>query len=172
VADSHVSIPIDEREFDQIAQNDMQPFRQMIDEGLPAIMPAHVIYPKVDDKPAGFSQKWLQKVLRERLGFNGVIFSDDLSMEGATVGGDVTTRSLAALNAGCDMVLLCNRPDLADELLANLQWKMPAQSISRLARMHGAHHPQNMNHLHESAEFVAAVKRVGMVGITESDMFA
>ena len=171
VADSHVSIPIDEREFDQIAQNDMQPFRQMIDEGLAAIMPAHVIYPKVDDKPAGFSSKWLQKVLRERLGFQGVIFSDDLSMEGASVGGDVTTRSLAALNAGCDMVLLCNRPDLADELLDNLLWKMPALSIARLARMHGARYPMQMNHLHENGEFVAAVKRVGMVGKSETDLF-
>lgn len=171
VADSHVSIPIDERTFDQIAQNDMQPFRQMIDEGLHAIMPAHVIYPKVDDKPAGFSTKWLQKVLRERLGFNGVIFSDDLSMEGATVGGDVTTRSLAALNAGCDMVLLCNRPELADELLANLQWKMSAQSIARLARMHGGHHPLNMTNLRESSNYVDAVKRVAMVGQAEGDLF-
>ena len=171
VADSHVSIPIDEREFDQIAQNDMQPFRQMIDEGLAAIMPAHVIYPKVDDKPAGFSSKWLQKILRERLGFNGVIFSDDSSMEGASVGGDVTTRSLAALNAGCDMVLLCNRPDLADELLDNLLWKMPALSIARLARMHGARYPMQMNHLYENGEFVAAVKRVGMVGKSETDLF-
>ncbi len=171
VADSHVSIPIDEREFDQIAQNDMQPFRQMIDEGLPAMMPAHVIYPKVDDKPAGFSQKWLQKVLRERLGFNGVIFSDDLSMEGATVGGDVTTRSLAALNAGCDMILLCNRPDLADELLEKLAWKMPAQSMTRLARMHGAHHPKNLIQLHKTAEFVDAIKHVAMVGQAEGDLF-
>ena len=172
VADSHVSIPIDEREFDQIAQNDMQPFRQMIDEGLPAIMPAHVIYPKVDDKPAGFSAKWLQKVLRERLGFNGVIFSDDLSMEGASVGGDVTTRSLAALNAGCDMVLLCNRPDLADELLDNLVWKMSAQSIVRLTRMHGGHHPQSITQLRESGVFADAVKRVAMVGQSEGDFFA
>jgi beta-N-acetylhexosaminidase len=172
VADSHVSIPVDEREFDQIAQNDMQPFRQMIDEGLPAIMPAHVIYPKVDDKPAGFSERWLQKVLRERLGFNGVIFSDDLSMEGASVGGDVTARSLAALHAGCDMILLCNRPDLADELLANLHWKMPAQSIIRLARMHGAHHPQNLTQLHETSSFVNAVKRVAMVGKADGDLFA
>ncbi|MDG1453235.1 MAG: beta-N-acetylhexosaminidase [Methylophilaceae bacterium] len=172
VADSHVSIPIDEREFDQIAQNDMQPFRQMIDEGLPAIMPAHVIYPKVDDKPAGFSAKWLQKVLRERLGFNGVIFSDDLSMEGASVGGDVTTRSLAALNAGCDMVLLCNRPDLADELLDNLVWKMSAQSIVRLTRMHGSHHPQSITQLRESGVFADAVKRVAMVGQSERDFFA
>ena len=172
VADSHVSIPIDEREFDQIAQNDMQPFRQMIDEGLPAIMPAHVIYPKVDDKPAGFSQKWLHTVLRERLGFNGVIFSDDLSMEGATVGGDVTTRSLAALNAGCDMVLLCNRPDLADELLENLQWKMPAQSIVRLARMHGAHHPQTAQDLVHNHEFLAAIGRINQVGKKETDLFS
>ena len=172
VADSHVSIPIDEREFDQIAQNDMQPFRQMIDEGLPAIMPAHVIYPKVDDKPAGFSPKWLQKVLRERLGFNGVIFSDDLSMEAASVGGDVTTRSLAALNAGCDMVLLCNRPDLADELLENLVWKMSAQSIIRLTRMHGGHHPQSTTQLLESGVFADAVKRVAMVGQSEGDLFA
>ncbi len=172
VADSHVSIPVDEREFDHIAQNDMQPFRQMIDEGLAAIMPAHVIYPKVDDKPAGFSTKWLQKVLRERLGFQGVIFSDDLSMEGASVGGDVTTRSLAALNAGCDMVLLCNRPDLADELLDKLVWKMPAQSIIRLAHMHGARYPMSMQHLHKNAEFVAALKRVAMVGKLETDLFA
>jgi beta-N-acetylhexosaminidase len=150
----------------------MQPFRQMIDEGLAAIMPAHVIYPKVDDKPAGFSSKWLQKVLRERLGFQGVIFSDDLSMEGASVGGDVTTRSLAALNAGCDMVLLCNRPDLVDELLDNLVWKMPAQSIIRFAHMHGARYPMSMPHLHENGEFLAAVKRVGMVGKSESDLFA
>ncbi|PCI60456.1 MAG: beta-N-acetylhexosaminidase [Methylophilaceae bacterium] len=171
-ADSHVSIPVDEREFDQIAQNDMQPFRQMIDEGLPAIMPAHVIYPKVDDKPAGFSERWLQKVLRQRLGFNGVIFSDDLSMEGATVGGDVTTRSLAALNAGCDMILLCNRPDLADELLETLEWKMPAQSIVRLARMHGAHHPKNLTQLHKTGVFAEAVKRVARVGQPEGDLFA
>jgi beta-N-acetylhexosaminidase len=126
----------------------------------------------VDDKPAGFSSKWLQKVLRERLGFNGMIFSDDLSMEGARVGGDVTTRSLAALNAGCDMVLLCNRLDLADELLDNLLWKMPAQSITRLARMHGGHHPADMDHLHENGEFVAAVRRIGMVGKSEKDLFA
>ena len=172
VADSHVSIPVDERDFNEIAANDMQPFRQMIDEGLAAIMPAHVIYPKVDDKPAGFSPKWLQKVLRERLGFNGVIFSDDLSMEGASVGGDVTTRSLAALNAGCDMVLLCNRPDMANELLANLQWKMPAISILRLARMHGERQPLDMTALRESANYVQAVKVVAMVGKVEGDLFA
>ncbi|PKO45661.1 MAG: beta-N-acetylhexosaminidase [Betaproteobacteria bacterium HGW-Betaproteobacteria-22] len=171
VADSHVSMPVDERAFDQIAQHDMQPFRMLIDEGIQAIMPAHVIYPDVDDKPAGFSSRWLQKILRERLGFNGVVFSDDLSMEAATVGGDVTTRALAALNAGCDMVLLCNQPALADELLENLKWTISAQSLSRLARMHGHKHPPTMDQLHESAEFVDAVHQVAQVGMAEGELF-
>ena len=170
VADSHVAIPVDEREFDEIAQNDMQPFRQMIDEGLVAIMPAHVIYTKVDSKPAGFSQKWLQKVLRERLGFNGVIFSDDLSREAASVGGDVTARSLAALHAGCDMVLLCNRSDLADELLTKLKWTISAQTLARLARMHGRKPSADLNALHEDGDFVKAVHQVGQVGKHEGEL--
>ena len=169
-ADSHTEIPVDERLFSQIEQDDLEPFRRMIDAGMVALMPAHVIYPKVDGKPAGFSSIWLQQVLRKHLGFHGMIFSDDLAMEGATVAGNVTQRALAALSAGCDMVLVCNRPDLADELLDTLQWKMPALSMARLARMHGKPHAPAMNELHEDPEFVRAVQQVAAVGILEGDL--
>jgi len=101
-------------------------------------MPAHVIYPKVDDQPAGFSAKWLKGILRGDLGFDGVIFSDDLSMEGAKAGGDVLTRGHAALAAGCDMVLLCNDPASTKELLAGLNYTLPAVSLARLTRMHAS----------------------------------
>ncbi|OIQ85682.1 beta-hexosaminidase [mine drainage metagenome] len=133
-------------------------------------MPAHVIYPRVDENPAGFSKIWLQQVLRRHLGFNGVIFSDDLAMEGAAVAGDVTERAVAALSAGCDMVVLCNRPDLADELLANLDCKISAVSMARLARMHGQRHPPDIAALHENPEFVHAVQAIANLGIVEGEL--
>jgi beta-N-acetylhexosaminidase len=169
-ADSHIAIPKDERSFSEIEEKDIEPFRRMIDAGIQAVMPAHVIYPKVDNLPAGFSKVWLQQVLRKHLGFNGVIFSDDLSMEGAVVAGSVTQRAMAALQAGCDMVLLCNRPDLADELLENMGGIMPAQSLARLARMHGKHSPPDIIALHEDAAFMQAVHEVGDVGKSDGEL--
>jgi len=169
-ADSHVAIPVDERSFAEIEKTDIDPFRRMIDSGLQAVMPAHVIYPKVDDLPAGFSKIWLQQVLRKHLNFNGVIFSDDLAMEGAVVAGTVTQRAMAALQAGCDMVLLCNRLDLVDELLENMDGIMPAQSLARLARMHGKHQPADMVALHEDALFMQAIHQVGNVGKADGDL--
>lgn len=168
--DSHVSLPIDERPFDQIAQQDLQPFRMLIDNGIQAIMPAHVIYSQVDDKPAGFSERWLQKVLRERLAFNGAIFSDDLSMQAATAGGDVTTRAQAALQAGCDMVLLCNQPAMADELLENLKWDISAMSLCRLARMHGHQTPKHAKHQQKETEYQLAVNALNKLSMPD-DLF-
>ena len=107
-ADSHVDVPVDKRSLRAILGDDAKPY-EWLSTSLTSVMPAHVIYPKVDAAPAGFSRTWLQEILRGKLGFTGAIFSDDLSMKGATVAGNHTQGAVAALNAGCDMVLLCNQ---------------------------------------------------------------
>lgn len=169
-ADSHLEIPVDDRSYTDIELCDLIPFRRMVNYGLTAVMPAHVIYPKVDGKPAGFSEVWLKKILRGELGFEGCIFSDDLSMEGATVAGGIVQRAGAALYAGCDMVLVCNRPDLADELLAGLHWDMPAASRARLAQMRGRAWPETLVQLHEEAGFVKAVHDVASIGAETGEL--
>ncbi len=107
-ADSHVAVPLDKRSRKAILSDDAKPY-EWLSTSLASVMPAHVIYPKVDAAPAGFSKVWLQHILRGELGFQGAVFSDDLSMEGAKVAGSTLQGALAALNAGCDMVLLCNQ---------------------------------------------------------------
>ena len=122
VADSHVAIPVDERSGDDISALDQKVFNQLIGGNkIDALMPAHVIYPALCDKPAGFSPFWLQTILRQKLAFDGVIFSDDLGMEGASVAGDFGQRTKAALSAGCDMVLVCNNSAGATEALTYLE---------------------------------------------------
>lgn len=132
-ADSHIDIPVDERNLKEILAEDAAPY-DWLGLGLAAVMPAHVIYPKVDKNPAGFSKKWLS-ILRKDMGFEGVIFSDDLSMEGASVAGGVIDGANAALSAGCDMVLICNSPDKADELLSGLKVKSSAAARVSSARI-------------------------------------
>jgi beta-N-acetylhexosaminidase len=114
------------------------PFARLAKDGMAGVMPAHVIYPKVDRQPAGFSRKWLQDILRGELEFDGLIFSDDLSMEGAKTAGGVVDRANAALDAGCDMVLLCNDPKSAEKMLEGLEKRPVARTLERrLDRMRG-----------------------------------
>ena len=133
-ADSHVAVPRDDRPFREIAKKDILPYKAAIEAGLAGVMPAHVIYPQVDAQPAGYSAHWLQEVLRKQLGFQGLVFSDDLSMEGAAVAGGPPERARAALAAGCDMVLLCNDPKGLDALLQSLA-DVPLANSERLERM-------------------------------------
>ena len=119
-ADSHTAVPRDEREVSTIMKMDVAPYRAAIEAGLGGIMPAHVIFSKADAEPAGYSKYWLTEVLRGKLAFDGLVFSDDLGMEGASTAGGIPERARAALAAGCDMVLLCQNPQGQDELLESL----------------------------------------------------
>jgi beta-N-acetylhexosaminidase len=144
-ADSHIAIPVDRRSLKAILADDASPY-DWLNGTLAAVMPAHVIYPKVDARPAGFSSRWLQQILRGKLGFDGAVFSDDLSMEAARrLQGEslsYTDAALAALDAGCDLALLCNQSvgegTVLDELLAGLaaarrskRWQPNAASETR-----------------------------------------
>ena len=138
-ADSHVAVPTDPRPAKDIFRKDLVPYRAAIQAGLAAVMPAHVIFPQADAEPAGYSKYWLQDVLRGQLGFNGLIFSDDLSMEGASTAGGVAERARAALDAGCDQVLLCQKPkaqELLLESLASTSVSFP-ERIERMRRRGG-----------------------------------
>lgn len=135
-ADSHVTLPEDRRSYQDLL-DDMRPYDVLIGQGLAAIMVAHVVYPRLDRAPAGFSRWWLDNELRTRLRFHGVVFSDDLSMAGARAGGGPADAAKLALEAGCDMVLVCNDRAAAVEVIEGLgDWCEPASQL-RLARLHG-----------------------------------
>lgn len=142
-ADSHLEMPVDERDFATIDAEDLYPFARFAaatgESGIEpalmdAVMPAHVVYSSCDSQPAGFSKFWLQQVLRQQLGFDGVIFSDDLSMAGAEIAGGYAERTKAALQAGCDMILVCNQPEAARQVLDWLEQQNELEA-PRVARM-------------------------------------
>jgi beta-N-acetylhexosaminidase len=134
--DTHLEKGEDKRKFLDIKENDLKVFISLINNGMKGIMPSHIIYSSCDSLPAGLSRFWLQDQLRDKLGFKGVIFSDDMSMKAAKfVKENIVERLLMALNAGCDMVLLCNSPKEVDYALTNIRWNIDTNSIARLAAM-------------------------------------
>lgn len=135
--DSHLALPVDERDLDSIRAKDLLPFKTLIGEGLEAIMPAHIVYKNIDPNPAGFSPFWIQQILRKELGFNGVVFSDDLSMEGAASAGSFPERAKLAQQAGCDMLLVCNNPSAAEQVLDSLPISNDPLREQRLSKMRG-----------------------------------
>lgn len=136
-ADSHVETPVDARPLDVILRTDVVPYAALIQQGLEAVMPAHVVYPVVDMRAAGFSPVWIGEILRGRLGFDGLVISDDLDMAGAHSAGDIVVRATGALDAGCDAALVCNDFAAMDDLLT--RWSPPPQPslARRWAQMRG-----------------------------------
>jgi beta-N-acetylhexosaminidase len=128
-ADSHLELPTDSRSFELLEKNDLIPFKQLIaDNQLAAIMPAHVVYTDIDAEfTAGFSKLWLKDILREKMGFQGLIYSDDLSMEGAAASGRPSVRAQKAKDAGCNVLLICNKREAAQEIVDTVreqQWPL------------------------------------------------
>ena len=163
--DSHIALPVDERGFDEIRHTDMVVFERVIERALlDGVMPAHVIYNQVCDKPAGFSSTWLKTILKNDIGFNGAVFSDDLSMHGASVAGSYVERAEAALEAGCDMVLACNNPKGAESILDGLEARFSNPNNSDVARqervmaLYGRVMPAGLCDKYESA--VALIARL------------
>ncbi|MGM0564183.1 MAG: beta-N-acetylhexosaminidase [Pseudomonadota bacterium] len=153
--DSHTEKPVDPRSLEAIRETDLKPFAELARQGLDAVMPAHVVYPEVDDKPAGFSHRWVSEILRGELDFDGVVFSDDLSMDGADLGVDYVGRADFALAAGCDMVLVCNCPEGAEQVVERLQ--IPADwRGDRLARMRGQSRGKTLAGLQRDARWSSA----------------
>ena len=134
LGDSHLETPCDLRDIDELRDHDLRPFRELASD-LQGVMPAHIVFPNISDQPVGFSSFWLQQVLREELGFQGVIFSDDLSMKGADVVGSYQQKAAAALAAGCDMVLVCNNRAGAITVMDFLAKRHSSGDTSCLATM-------------------------------------
>lgn len=133
--DSHLDLPVDERDLNTLFDTDIKPFQQLVNK-LDAIMAAHIVFPAVDDMPVGFSHKWLTDILRHQIGFEGVIFSDCLSMKATEQYGDYPQRAKLALDAGCDMVLVCNNPEGAIRVLDNnTDTKLNLASVQRLEKL-------------------------------------
>ena len=155
--DSHQLLPVDLRTMDEVLSRDMIPFSELCHE-YQAVMPGHLHFPKIDAQPVGFSGYWLQQILRQDIGFKGVIFSDDLTMEGAAASGSYSERARLALNAGCDMLLVCNSRCGAEEVLGFLRNHVDPESNDRKSSS-------------QRLEKMRAIKQVSRESFTSSEMY-
>tara|TARA_B110000858_G_scaffold194792_2_gene249882 strand:- start:9265 stop:10293 length:1029 start_codon:yes stop_codon:yes gene_type:complete len=162
LADSHYQLPTDTRSLEEIREHDLIPFAKCI-QSLDAIMPAHIVYSKVDEHCAGFSKVWIEGLLRAELGFDGVVFSDDLTMNAAHSAGSVTDRADLALVAGCDMVLVCNQPEQAAELVSYLDGKQQPGN-NRIAGMLAKNASQHAG-LYQSDRWLEAKELISRLSV-------
>lgn len=141
LADSHLKLPVDRRPYGEIL-DDMRPYERLVDNSsIAGVMLAHIVYEQIDAQPAGFSSYWIQRELRDRLGFGGAVFCDDLSMKATRDYGAMAARARLALDAGCDMILVCNDRGAAQQAVEALNDYSNPLSLVRLARLHGTGHP-------------------------------
>lgn len=163
VADSHLEAPVDQRTMADLECRDLKPFQSLAND-LAAVMPAHITFPAIDSSSVGFSQYWLQHILREKMGFDGVIFSDDLTMKGADVVGGYSKKSEVALAAGCDMILVCNCPEGAREVLAHLQ-QLEVKGCEKIATMR-ASKTLNWDRLTKNTRYQQTIKKLQQLTAT------
>ncbi|HHO70445.1 MAG TPA: beta-N-acetylhexosaminidase [Halothiobacillus sp.] len=168
--DSHVTKPIDRRRYADIFMEDMRCFASMAERHIGGMMVAHVIYPDVDWRPASFSRRWISDILRGELGFNGAVFTDDLSMAAASVVGDYHARVMAALAAGCDMALICNHPDEAQKVLSQIQVQADPLREIRLGRMHGQGRALTLDELVSHPRWLRARERLAALADQEPEL--
>jgi beta-N-acetylhexosaminidase len=135
-ADSHLELPVDRRAYAELEARDLAPFKALIEDGIESLMMAHIRYTAIDEKPASLSRRWIRGLLRTQMGYNGAVFCDDLNMAGAKVGGEIVERALLALDAGCDMLPICNDRESVVKLLAGLPVKARRLSSARLQRLY------------------------------------
>ena len=135
-ADSHTELPVDRRSLADLEAKDLVPFKALVDDGIESLMMAHIRYPSVDEKPASLSRRWIRGMLRTQMGYNGAVFCDDLNMAGAKVGGEIVERALLALDAGCDMLPICNDRASVVKLLEGLPVKPRKLASARLQRLY------------------------------------
>ncbi|MFN2381037.1 MAG: beta-N-acetylhexosaminidase [Guyparkeria sp.] len=170
-ADSHIAHPVDPRPLASIEKTDLRPFKAMAERLIPGLMVSHVVYPEVDARPAGFSPVWVREILRQQWGYEGAVFSDDLTMAAASPAGEIEARVEQCLAAGVDMALICNHPERVDRVQSSLDFAASPQREARLARMFGHGTVPGHDSLMRSPRYREAQGWIDRLGVDEPDLF-